>query len=360
MKVSEFYQKFSSDCTAGSASQVLTRNEVSVDVTGRCYYRLSHGGENYALLFTNQIDSTFSDGSLSVANDVGGTWELHSVRVGICSRKPDGSYTEPELFHTLTFNGKTTRTVSGSEPFCTDPFPLHAKAGDSICYEISLTGACYPYHQEIVLPTFRLADGEWIPFKQFPVPVMIGSDREVSLRVGFIGDSITQGCGTEVDSYTHWVARIAAGLPDAYSVWDLGIGYARGYDAATDKGWLARAKMCDIVNVCFGVNDLLRGRTADQIIADLYTIVNSIHKAGKRVILFTVPPFDIMGEAQTYWYRVNAKIRGVLGETADAVFDFASVLGQPAPNEYRSVYEPHPNAAGCQIAADAYLAKKFF
>ena len=358
MNVEKFYQTYSSDCWASSASQVLTRHEKPVTVTGRCWYRIAHGGENYALLFTNKIDSTFEDGSTSVANDIGGEWTINSMRVGLCHKNEDGSYTEPEKFHTVTFEGKETYTVSSPDPFHTDPIPLHAKAGDSVCYEITLTGACYPYHMEIILPVKWLENGEWVDARQVPVPLMIGCDRKVNRRIAFIGDSITQGCGTPYDSYTHWVAKIAEGLDPSDSVWDLGIGYARGYDAATDQGWLARAKTCDIVNVCFGVNDILRGRTADQVVADLETIINALHKAGCKVVLFTVPPFDMEGEAQKHWYAVNAAIRTELVKKADRIFDFAKALGQPAPNEYRSIYCGHPNVEGCAVAAKAYLAEK--
>ena len=358
MTVSEFYKRFSSDCWAGSANQVLTRYETPKEVTGRCWYRIAQGGENFAFLFSNTIDSTFSDGSISVANDEGGVWEIRSMRVGLCEKQTDGSYSEPAEFFPVTFDGKNSYTVFSPDPFCSDPVPLCAKAGGSLCYEITLFGACYPYHQEIVLPVMAKENGAWVPSKQVPVPLMIGCDRAVSLRVGFIGDSITQGCGTEVDSYTHWAAKIAEGLPSSYSVWDLGIGYARGYDAATDRGWLARAKMCDVVNVCFGVNDLLRGRTAEQVISDLDTIVSALHKAGKRVILFTVPPFDMTGTVKDHWYAVNDAVRGEVGRHADAVFDFADVLGQPAPNRHLSVYGGHPNAEGCRVAAAAYLKRK--
>ncbi len=354
MHIAHFYKIFSSDCTAGSASQVLTRYDTPVTRTGRCYYRIANGGEHYSLLFTNRIDSTFSDGSISRANDIGGTWEILSMRVGLCKNTGD----EPEAFHTCTFDGAETLTVSGDTVFACDPIKLNASAGDSLCYEITLRGACYPYHEEIVLPVV-IRDGEgWIPCKQIPVPVMIGCDRAVSQRVGFIGDSITQGCGTEYDSYTHWVARIAAELPADISVWDLGIGYARGYDAATDMGWLARAKTCDTVNVCFGVNDLLRGRTAAEVLCDLQTIVTALKAADCRVILFTVPPFDMTGDAMQYWYTVNRAIRAGKIAGADRIFDFAAVLGQDYPNEHCSVWGGHPDAAGCQVAADAYLAQR--
>ena len=356
MTLSEFYKTYSSDCTAGSANQVLTRDSEPVTRCGRIYYRLSHGGGNYSLLFSNQIDSTFADGSISRANDIGGDWDILSLRVGLV----DVRGTEPDLWHTVTFDGKEAKHISAGnpEPFFCDPIPLSAKGGQYLCYEITVCGACYPYHEEMTLNVvIREGDG-WIPSKKIPAPLMIGSDRKVSRRIGFLGDSITQGCGTEYDSYTHWAAKIAEELPDSDSVWDLGIGYARAYDAASDCGWLARVKQCDTVNVCMGVNDLLRGRTGEEVVSDLTTIVRALKAAGCRVILFTVPPFDMTGVAKDYWYYVNDKIRLTIANEADAVFDFAAVLGQPAPNAHLSVYGGHPNAEGCAVAAKAYLAVK--
>ena len=202
----------------------------------------------------------------------------------------------------------------------------------------------------------RDGDG-WRADKRFPVPLMIGCDRPARAHIGFLGDSITQGCGTAYDSYTHWAAKIAEGLSDDLAVWDLGIGYARASDAATDGGWLARAKRCDVVNVCLGVNDLCRGRNAEQISADLCRIVRLLKEAGCRVILFTVPPFDFGGDAKTWWYEINRYLRETLSKEADALFDFAAVLGKPAPDEHLSVYGGHPNAEGCAVAAKAYLAE---
>ena len=352
MELNDFYRRFSSDCTAGSADQVLTRYDAPVTVTGRCPYRLERGGENYSLLFGNSADSTYADGSVSRACDPGGTWTILSMRAGLAP----SAYDEPEAWLEVSFGGAGTKTVAPREVFCCDPLPLKASGGEYLIYEITLSGSCYPYHEEIVLPvTVKGSDGIFRPGKKIPVPLMIGCDRPVSRRVGFIGDSITQGCGTEVNSYTHWVAKIAEKLPPDISVWDLGIGYARAYDAAADSDWLARAKRCDTVNVCFGVNDLLRGRTADQVKGDLHTIVRSLKAAGCRVILFTVPPFDMTGDAMRYLYDVNAAVRGSLGAEADGIFDFAAVLGRPEPDAHMSVYGGHPNAEGCAVLAKAYI-----
>lgn len=345
MNISEFYQNYTSACTAGCGNQLLTRLEAPVTKTGRCWFRLRCGGENYALLFSNQIDSTYDDGSISRANDVGGDWTIESMRVGRCSAWGE----EPADWHAVTFSGCEKKQVSGKAPFVTDTICLGAKAGEWLCYEITLTGSCYPYHEEAVL--------KMQPDKQMPLPLMIGCDRKVTEKIGFLGDSITQGCGTEDDSYSHWVAKIAENLPESCSVWDLGIGYARACDASTDGGWLQRAKQCDTVHVCFGVNDVLRNRKAEDILTDLEKIVSKLKAAGCRVILLTLPPFDLEGEQRLQWEKANNAIRSSLRKTADGLFDIAAVLGQPAPKENLCVYGGHPDAAGCKAVADAYLSQ---
>ena len=353
MDLKAYYRTYSSDSSAGTANQVLTADPEPVERTGRVWFRLEHGGENYYLLFSNRIDSTFADGSISRANDIGGDWDILSLRVGQSDKRGE----EPASVLPVAFDRQRGRRVSAGdpEPFFTDPIPLHAKGGEWLWYEITVRGARYPYHEEMVL-TAEVRDGEgWREDKRIPVPLMIGSDRPVSLRLGFLGDSITQGCGTVYNSYTHWAAKIAEGLPDEISVWDLGIGYARAYDAASDGGWLARAKECGVVNVCLGVNDLVRGRCDREILADLTAVVRALKAAGCRVVLFTVPPFDFTGKAEEYWYSINRAIRETLSKEADALFDFAAVLGRPAPEEHRSVWGGHPNAEGCRIAAEAYL-----
>lgn len=352
MKIDEFYAKFTSDCVAGSASQILTRKKAPETVTGRCSYRLRHGGSDYVLLFSNAADGTFSDGAISRANDPGGEWDILSMRAGL-SCCADAL---PEKWLELTFNTEKTRKVRPAEVFCTDPIRLNANSGDVLHYEITLRGACFPYHEEIILPTVTLAaDGQWKQCREFPVPIMIGCDRPVSVRVGFLGDSITQGIGTEVNSYEHYVAGIAEGLPDDVGIWNLGIGYARAMDAATCGEWLKRAARCDIVNICLGVNDLGRGRDSTQILDDLSLTVRYLKRAGCRVILFTVPPFGHGEPARTYWREINGSIRADVGKQADAVFDIARVLSMPEPEEYMPAYEPHPNAEGCAAVARAYL-----
>ena len=68
------------------------------------------------------------------------------------------------------------------------------------------------------------------------------------------------------------------------------------------------------------------------------------------------PPFDWDGSKKIYWYRINDAIRAGAIADIDGLFDFAAVVGQPAPNAHLAKYGGHPDAAGCQAVADAYWA----
>ena len=343
MTLQTFCEAYTSDSTAGAGNQVLTNDTEPVTRSGRAYFRLRSGGERYAFLFSNVTDSTFSDGSISKANEPGEDFDILSLRIGLC-----GAYgEEPAVWQDVTFGGKLQKHVASGEVFSSDPVSLGAAPGLYLAYEIRVCGKRYPYHEEIILTI--------LPTHMVPVPLLIGCDRQVRLRVGFLGDSITQGIGTEFDSFTHWVEMISRGLPEDVSVWNLGIGYARCSDAATDGFWLARAKTCDIVNVCFGVNDLLQGHSPDAVMRDLETVVTKLKEAGCRVILFTLPPFDYEEELRIKWESVNRFVREELYKKADGLFEIARVLGRPAPEEHMTVYGGHPNAEGSAKVAEAYL-----
>ena len=49
-------------------------------------------------------------------------------------------------------------------------------------------------------------NGLWHYCKHMPFASMVGCARPVEKRIGYMGDSITQDCGTGVNTYTHWNA----------------------------------------------------------------------------------------------------------------------------------------------------------
>ena len=341
-----------SDTLAASGNQSwFAPDDPEMPITGRVYYKLFCGGrQNYRLFFSNIIDSTFADGSHSRANTVCDGWELLAAKCGICrSRK------EEPVFTPLTFGGNTGLSVLPGMFVGADPVLLQAEAGDYLVLEITFRGRQIPYLEEAIIPIYRYTDGEWGKDKRVPLACMVGSDRPAEMRVAFWGDSITEGIGVEEDSYLHWNARIAQKLGTKYAYWNLGIGYGRGADAAGCGSWLYKAKQADLVNVCFGVNDILQGYTAFEIKKNLRIIVTELKKAGCKVGLFTVPPFDYAGEHLAIWREVNRYIETELAPLADYLFDVRPDWGKDAPLEHMARYGGHPDAEGCEALAERFV-----
>lgn len=341
----KYFKEFVSNTLAGSSSQSYFKAEENEINTGRVFYRIFKGGTfDYSLLFTNITDSTFADGSHSYRNMILDEWEI--ISASVCITKNAEAEIEGE-FKKLTFEGKTTKTVMPGEFFSSDPIKLSAEKGDYLCLEIVFKGRMIPCHWEIVVPTYRMVDGKWESAKEIPVPSMIGIRRSPKLKIGFWGDSITQGVGTELNSYTHWNAVLADMLGDDYSYWNIGLGYGRADDAATGGAWFFKAKQMDKVSVCFGVNDILRGFSAEKIKENLQTIVNKLHAEGKKVLVQTVPPFDMDQEQEEIRLNVNKFILAELD--ADEVFNNDPILADGS----RAIYEGHPDKTGCKKWAEA-------
>ena len=228
---------------------------------------------------------------------------------------------------------------------------------------MTVKGEKIPCHTENVIPTFQVTERGFIPSKDVYLPAMIGADARTDVRIGFVGDSITQGIGCKEDSYLHYTAVCAERLKKKcsrnLSFWNLGIGYARGADFATDGIWAAKAKHCDIVTVCFGVNDIcLVDGGLQTHICHFEKIVSILKKAGCRVVLQTVPPFDFSPEHEKLRLEINNKLRTDFKEKVDLLFDETPYLSS-ATDKSKALYGGHPNEKGCAIwgekLADAIL-----
>lgn len=357
-----FFSTYTSNTVAGSGNQWCFTAEYPQ--TGRVFYKIACGGKfSYSLLFSNIIDSTFSNHSPAHKNSICNQWNIHEARIGKLDRngiphKIEDPAVAAEVnekvtnWSPLTFDGKTSKAVAPGEFFSTDPIEITFDAGDYLCLEMTVSGRMIPHHQETLLPAYVKTESGWKYEPKTPSVGMIGCNRTPRARIGYLGDSITQGCGTEKNTYTHWTAFLSEKLGNDYAHWNLGLGCGRADDMASDGAWLYKAKHNDIVVLCAGVNDLLHGFTAEQIIHSLTVIIDILQKQGIKVLLQTVPPFNYNGDKIEKWNTVNDHIRTVLREKADLVFDTVPLLGQPdAP--HNAIYGGHPNKEGCKIWADA-------
>ncbi len=351
----DFFEKYSSNTLAGSGNQYFFTTDDSEKINiGRLYYKIfSYGKHKYSFLFSNIVDSTYADGTVSQKNRVCDSWHINGMRVGVCGSCGENEADEPSEFYPVTFGGKSEKEVMPGEFFATDEIELDVSENGYICIEISFNGKMIPYHEESIVPTFVYKDNTWIPSKKLPFPGMIGCDAKANKKIAFLGDSITQGIGTPVNSYEHWNAKLAEKLGSKYAYWNLGLGYGRADDAASNGAWLYKAKQNDVVFVCFGVNDILQGFSAEQIKNNLKTIVSILKESGIKVVLQTVPPFDYAGTDIEKWENINRYIKEDLSKYSDFVFDNVPILGESDANPYSAKYGGHPNADGCAKWADA-------
>lgn len=352
----EYFETFRSNTLAGSGNQYFFYNETSQPTRSCTLYKVTEGGEYpYSFLLSNTIDSTYSNGAVSRKNLVIDAWTIERMAVGICPRCDEASFAYPQTMQPVLFGGQARKEVAPGELFCTDPVTLNANAGEYLCVEIVFSGKMIPCHEESIIPSFVLRDGAWTPCKKHPFLSMVGIQRPDKKRIAFFGDSITQGIGTPVNSYAHWNAVFAGLLGSGYAYWNLGLGFGRADDAASDGIWLYKARQNDIVFVCFGVNDLLQGYSADSIKKSLQTTVDALHRAGIRVIVQTLPPFDYAGECRLRWLEVNDFILHEL-KNAALVFDCVPLLGKSAAEPHMARYGGHPDATGCRVWGEALFA----
>lgn len=367
----KYFDKFNSNTYAGSGNQLFFEMNDNEIHTGRVFYKISVGGEyDYSILFSNIIDSTYADGVVSYKNLICDKWVIHSARIGRC-KKLDISKDVCDLVMSdyaqntdivvsdlkdISFDGQKTKEVMPGVFFSSDPVKFDYKKDEYLCLEISFSGKRIPYHEETLLPVFVKQGEEWVYSKFMPFAGMIGCDRQVKARIAYLGDSITQGIGTKLNSYSHWNAILSEKLGNHYSYWNLGIGYGRANDAASDGAWLYKAKQNDIIFICYGVNDILKGQPEEQIKADLTHIVDVLKKEGKKVIIQTIPPFNYQGEDIEKWNRINLYILTELKDRVDFVFDNTKVLGKREKLS-DAIYGGHPNEEGCKLWAEALFEK---
>lgn len=361
-----YFQYYSSNTVAGSGNQLYFTIDEEEIRTGRVFYRVTAGGKyDYSFLFSNLMDSTFSDGKLSHKNLICEPWTIHEANIKKVKKfntekeitdleiKEEGGDVIFSTTHPITFSGNCKKVVMPGEFFYADPVSLSFEKNEYFCLEITFSGTMLPYHEESLLPIFVKQANGWNYCRQMPVPGMIGCSRKVKLKIGYLGDSITQGIGTPYNSYLHWNAILSEMLGEEYAYWNLGLGYGRANDAASDGAWLYKAKQNDVVVVCYGVNDLLRGRTEEQIKQDLKTIVSILKEQGIKVVLQTIPPFDYEGELTKKWTKMNEYIKTVLCNEVDLIFDNVTFLGDKE-HPQKALFGGHPNAEGCKIWAEEF------
>lgn len=352
----DLIREYPSNTVISTCNNYILLNEKEITIKGRIFYKMRESGcFPYRFFFNNAVDSTFDNGSVAYANLIGTDLTVVEAAVGIWNGKVDdydGSNSKP-----LTFYGKKGYVAKAGEFYYSDEIMLDVPKDSYLVFQWTVKGKDIPFTPDKVIPSHIWDEekGKWVPSPNMPQPYLIGAKRAVSKRVCFFGDSITQGLGTSFDTYLFWVADIARAIPKDIAVWDIGLGFGRAQDAASDGYWLAKAKTADFVNLCFGVNDIMQGRTAEEIKNDLTTIVKKLKEAGVPVGVFTIPPFDYDEKMRKIWYECDDYIKNVLAKECAYCFNTALYWGLEAPEDYKSRWGGHPNEEGCQFLADGFV-----
>lgn len=363
------WREFVSNVSVGTGNNFILRWTKPAVLTFRSYYRVKEAGPfRWRFWFSNTVDSQFAQGEQAWSNRPGGSWQIRSAAVAV-SNQADGSLKTDSL-KWVTYNGCQTKQVDPDECFWSDEVTLSVQKHEYLvftwCIAVDQAGDHVPFTPDSQIPayiapgdqTMETAGEAFSADVNCAKPNQLAVARPVRKRIVFLGDSITQGCGTRIDYYEQWAVRIGQSLPADIAVWNLGLGYARAANAATNGAWLAKARYCDEINICLGVNDLLGDqRSADEVLADLAQIIRILKDSGvTSVILLTVPPFNFTAEHEQRWRRINQVIRINPPAGVDRVFDLAAVLSKPAPEENISRFDPHPDGEGGAEIADAYMA----
>ena len=332
-----------------------------------------------------------------VANTFG-TAGLRIGGAGVAIRDREAAIV-PQTARLLTFGGAKETTVAAGATATSDPVDLTAIDGADLAIDLYLpddtsTGASpVTTHPASWQTGYVSGAGNFAGAATMPVQattryrrgdglesatwfVLTRVEIEAPTQTGAIvalGDSITDGTASTIDTNNRWPDHLArrlrgAGLPIA--VLNAGIGGNRvlieGNGPAAlarfDRDVLTQPGVTHVI-ILEGINDIGQARadpspSAADLIAAHKDMIDRAHARGLRIFGATLTPF----EGANYWTpegeakreQLNTWIR--TAKAYDAVFDFDAAVRDPdRPTKTQARYDPgdhlHLNAAGYQAVA---------
>lgn len=162
-------------------------------------------------------------------------------------------------------------------------------------------------------------------------------------QVVFVGDSLTAG-GPGIRPLTHcFAARLTRRYGGAIKPLLLAVpghSIASQQTLVTDQlpGMDKTSFKANVATVCCGSNDVITGRSAGQVSADLAALCQSVRSAGFKVAIATITPRtdNSFGSYAGVFAAVNSTIRANYSAYADALIDWAADprLSDPANPQY--------------------------
>lgn len=350
-KFTEYYSATVLGC--GNNNGICLKEDA--DYVFKSYYRLRVDGENtYKLFFVNKVDST---GNCRAEKKGDG----YSIYEAYAAYSPDKE--KEENIVKITFDGNRGKEVDVGEEYSSDEFLFtYDKEGYMVLtFKVKTTSRRFlPATNESVSTGRVFENGKEKWWDNFTLrPQFIGVKKPKRKTVGIWGDSITQGSRTGVDKYEAWAHRIGNYLEEDISFWNLGMGWARAYDASLGGIFTKKAAMCDEVFICFGVNDLRSGgRCAEEVIGDLEKAEMLLYKENPdiKVYFMTIPPFNMTEYEEAQRKKVNEYImkRENSLDIAEclACDDLGSVKEEYATN----ADDAHPNGKGGKAVFEGFVS----
>jgi lysophospholipase L1-like esterase len=294
---------------------------------------------------------------------------------------------------TLTFNGRQSATVYPGADLLSDPLRFDVPAVANLVITMYFPTATGPtsWHWQARETSYVYAGDQTTNLsgaspKATPTSFFFLAGVDVQTRdaddaVVVLGDSISDGFGSVINTDTRWPDFLATRLQSKQErkhvagVLDESLSGNAVNHAGTEIGFpaighngLARLDhdvyadtAVRTVIVELGINDIQsNGDPADKIIAGLRQLGQQLRQRGYTAVIATLGPF----EGYTSWtaakettrQSVNVYIRG--NHDFDAVMDLDAALRDPAaPTHMRVELDSgdhiHPNAAGAEVLADA-------
>jgi lysophospholipase L1-like esterase len=279
-----------------------------------------------------------------------------------------------DLARPVRFGGRDEVSIPAGSDVLSDPVPLAVEVGQplTVGMDLPVVPDVVTQHAVALQTSYVSRGGATAPVRSWLVltGVDVLAPRPVAALVA-VGDSITDGVGSDPDADERWTDALSARLADrggaaAMAVLNAGISGNRLLGdqsplSRLDRDVTAAAGVADVV-LHIGTNDIAAGRGAGEIIAGIQRFAERTRVAGKRVFLTTVTPSDAgphgTPAAVAVREAVNDWVRRHGDEHADGVFDFAAAVADPArPThllpEYDSGDGLHLSPAGYRALAAA-------
>jgi len=317
---------------------------------------------------------------------------LDDVRIAPRASGPD---IRPESAQVVTFRGQRSIRIAAGASVLSDPVPLAPRAGEDLAVDLHLPLSSGPptWHAEANRTSYISERGNYVgvPHWDGARPVLswfficgldVAAPRSVRAVV-LLGDSVTDGARSSIDSAADWPSVLARRLAEAgrkdIAVINAGISgnrlrYGGGVGANAlsrfDRDVLAVPGVSTVI-LLEGGNDigtappLMQPTIGAAAIIDAYReLIRRAHAAGLRIIAGTLTATGGSGYGtpakQAERQIVNAWLHQLAGRPGgfDAVIDFDAVLRDPAqPDRLRPAFDSgdhlHPNDAGYRAMAGA-------